>query len=323
MSLGLCPEMGAAVYGSETEVVMLNLLRRGGDPASSSQPNSWRQGHCTLRIDVDDSGGEVLQLVLAGGGVALGGEDTGDGWDAAPAKHSGGFFRLRVYSVRRNAEVPGLAAFEKSGRMVPLAGNPYVSFSNINLTPGHDSVAADIADIPRLLHTIAHDWADPASFNRRAAAAFAAELRRIAEERRRRAASLTPGGDDAWGQELDVLLVGVEVSLWLAEQFAADLKTMLPGLRVAAISANKVVGVLGSNRGHVPATGFPFCRTSARLDGAVALVVSHSGQTFPTIQATRLLHAMMPGRVFVMVSRLHPQIACLSCCHALAYRLLS
>lgn len=32
-----------------------------------------------------------------------------------------------------------------------------------------------------------------------------------------------------------MLLTGVEVSLWLAEQFAADLKTLLPGLRVAAI----------------------------------------------------------------------------------------
>lgn len=56
----------------------------------------------------------------------------------------------------------------------------------------------------------------------------------------RRAAAGQGAGDDTEGPEIDVLLTGVEVSLWLAEQLAADFKTLFPGLRVAAISANKV-----------------------------------------------------------------------------------
>ena len=40
---------------------------------------------------------------------------------------------------------------------------------------------------------------------------------------------------------LDLLLVGVEVSLWLAEQLANDLRLCFPKLRVMAISANKVI----------------------------------------------------------------------------------
>ena len=220
-----------------------------------------------------------------------------------PAHPRGAFLRMRLYSVRGAAEVPDLDAFEGAGRLVALADNPYISFQPIDLTPGRDAVAADLADVPRLLHAIADDWAAPASLNRRAAAAFAAALRRIGEERR---GGAHLAGDDTAGQEVDVLLVGVEVSLWLAEQFAADLKTLFPGLRVAAISANKVIGVLGINRGRVPATGFPFCRSSARMDAAIALAISHSGQTFPTIHAVRLLHAMMPGRVFAMVIRGRP-----------------
>ena len=201
--------------------------------------------------------------------------------------------------IRGDREVPDLAAFVWAGRVVALADNPYVSFSSINLTPGFDSVAADLADVTRVLHAITRDWSNPASLNRRSGAAFTAALQRIVAERR---AEGRVAGDDTDGQDIDVLLVGVVVSLWLAEQFAADLKTLFLGLRVAAISANKVIGVLGGNRGRVPATGFPFCRSSAKLAAAIALAISHSGQTIPTIHAVRLLNAMMPGRVFAMVS---------------------
>lgn len=76
--------------------------------------------------------------------------------------------------------------------------------------------------------------------NRCSAAAFAAALRKIAAHRRSGAGRWA--GDDTEGPEIDVLLTGVEVSLWLAEQLAADLKTIFPGLRVAAISANKARG---------------------------------------------------------------------------------
>ena len=37
----------------------------------------------------------------------------------------------------------------------------------------------------------------------------------------------------------DLLVSGVEASLWLAEQFAADLRRIFPHLNVSTISANK------------------------------------------------------------------------------------
>jgi hypothetical protein len=38
---------------------------------------------------------------------------------------------------------------------------------------------------------------------------------------------------------IDLLLAGVEASLWLAEQCAADLRRIFPHLNVTTISANK------------------------------------------------------------------------------------
>ena len=47
-------------------------------------------------------------------------------------------------------------------------------------------------------------------------------------------------------QGVDVLLTGVEVGLWMAEQLASDLALVFPKLRVQAISANKINQMLGS-----------------------------------------------------------------------------
>ena len=37
----------------------------------------------------------------------------------------------------------------------------------------------------------------------------------------------------------DLLIGGIEASLWIAEQWAADLRTMFPQLNVVTVSANK------------------------------------------------------------------------------------
>lgn len=37
----------------------------------------------------------------------------------------------------------------------------------------------------------------------------------------------------------DLIIGGVEVSLWLGEQFAADLRRIFPNLNVVTVSANK------------------------------------------------------------------------------------
>lgn len=53
------------------------------------------------------------------------------------------------------------------------------------------------------------------------------------------------GGRSASASErpgVDVLITGVESSLWIAEQWAGDLKLVFPQLSVMAVSANKVRG---------------------------------------------------------------------------------
>ena len=37
----------------------------------------------------------------------------------------------------------------------------------------------------------------------------------------------------------DLLIGGIEASLWIAEQWAADLRTIFPQLNVVTVSANK------------------------------------------------------------------------------------
>lgn len=83
-------------------------------------------------------------------------------------------------------------------------------------------------------------------------------------------------------KSLDILVTGCEVSLWLAEQFAADLLLVFPKLRVKAVSANKLLGLLGQDF-PVPATGFDTHEQRLDLTNSVVIVVSHSGGTFSSL----------------------------------------
>lgn len=163
MSLALCPEFQAVLFSSETQGVLLSLLAGSGRGRGASSPNGWRRGHCTHRIDMDEGGGEVMQLVLrrtspaqptcsaSSAGAAAPADGAADGWALTPEHPAGGFLRLRVYSLRRGSEVEGLSAFAAQGRLVDLRRSPYVSFPATDLgTPGRDAVAADLADIPRV-----------------------------------------------------------------------------------------------------------------------------------------------------------------------------
>ena len=104
-----------------------------------------------------------------------------------------------------------------------------------------DAVLADLRAIPAVLEAVVGKWRDgvfaAGSLNRRAAAAFADKLKR----------SLTLEAEDkahgrAVGDKLHLLVVGIEVSLFVAEQFAADVMEFLPGINAKAVSSNQLVG---------------------------------------------------------------------------------
>jgi hypothetical protein len=42
---------------------------------------------------------------------------------------------------------------------------------------------------------------------------------------------------------IDLLVAGVEASLWLGEQFCSDVKNMFPHISIATVSANKLLGI--------------------------------------------------------------------------------
>ena len=105
-------------------------------------------------------------------------------------------------------------------------------------------------------------------------------------------------------------------STQVAEQWAANARAACPVLRVVVASANKALAALtacesgthgGATSAH--ATVFPSGDTPARrCRGAVALAVSHSGQTFPTLNAARALRDA-GADVFVVAGSLDVQLA--------------
>ena len=179
-------------------------------------------------------------------------------------------------------------------------------------------VEADLRDTARVLASLHAAWAGPRSPNAASADAFAAMLRAKADESSSSSSSASSGR-----LEVDVLVTGVETSLWVAEQFAADLQVLCPHLRVVALSANKLIGVLGNARGAISSPGFTYSRATMKLapSKSVCLAISHSGQTFPTLHATSILQRACPGRVFVASGSFDTKMAAAvgqSCAFALA-----
>jgi len=100
--------------------------------------------------------------------------------------------------------------------------------------------------------------------------------------------------------QVHLLVVGVEVSLWVAEQFAADVTEFLPGASATAVSANQLVG---GEKVYFSARDSKGSLSLSALSEAhtVVLVLSQSGQTFPALKATARLCARLGDRVFIMV----------------------
>lgn len=106
--------------------------------------------------------------------------------------------------------------------MAPVIVNIFGSASlNLHLKAASDGpLLLPSQDIPRTLELIRNDWLNPSSLNRRSASALVAMLQRKVEEsekEERECAGLNR-------KEIDVLVTAVENSLWVAEQFAADLQ---------------------------------------------------------------------------------------------------
>jgi hypothetical protein len=182
-------------------------------------------------------------------------------------------------------------------RLTRLSNNPFIR--QLEAEPD-DLILKDISDIPHALQTIQDDFGvDKAatSLNRLTAFHLSRCLRKRLEARIAGTIS---------HRSMDIVLTGCEVSLWVAEQFASDLKNCFPGLIITAISSNKLLGSFGQEIA-IPATGFPYSSETYSLQDSIVIIVSHSGGTFAPLACANLLQSATRN-MFVVTSEWDTQI---------------
>mgnify|MGYP001824953157 CR=1 FL=1 len=259
--VGTDPEAGLLVYAS-----VAGALKVAGRRGQAGEPTPL-----PYRFDLRD--GDVVLLQVR--------EDTADNTMTVMNRYSSNppvttrIIREYLAESAQDADFRGWIA---------LSANPY--FEPPPLENQANRVLAEMTDIPPVLDRIQRDWDDPASLNRRTAAAFGAALLKNGTT-----FSTSGDGEDAprLNAELDLLLLGVENNLYLAEQLAQDLRRVFPYLHVEAVDA------------------VSYCEDPQRFGlgpATTTLAVSHSGQTFNTVDAVKFvqaLHALRKaGPVFVM-----------------------
>ena len=187
---------------------------------------------------------------------------------------------IRSYSLSSSTEY---TQAELTSRCVTILTAP------LPYDPTVDLVAADLKVTPAVVAAIDRVWASPISIERISAASLGACLVQNMQKR------LLNNEDTT-----DLLIGGIEASLWIAEQWAADLRTIFPHLNVETISANKLLG-LGStsaSKAFFPGADAVLAR---RIDkNTCVLMISQSGQTFPTLHATRKLTRLVGNRLWLL-----------------------
>ena len=185
---------------------------------------------------------------------------------------------IYIHSMADGQELPD-STLEK--RWVAVQNNPHIHRPSAE---SKDPVASDIQAIPKALKSIDAAWSDPASLNCQSAEhlidLFIAKVKGF-EERRKKAIKAGLSGNLNRSKTIDLLITGIENSLWLGERFAQDLSILFPLLQVEALSANQVLRGLK----HSP-------QSLSLGEGSIVLAISHSGQTFPTLQATHALNTL-------------------------------
>ena len=108
-------------------------------------------------------------------------------------------------------------------RLVQLENNEFIKPL---LDDCNDPVLADIHDIPRICANIHEDWQD-IGLNRMTAWHLGQCIKKIMQRH-------TDGTVENHASQVDILVTGCEVSLWVSEQFVSDLQKCFPKLYVKA-----------------------------------------------------------------------------------------
>lgn len=285
LSIAFYPRKGLICYGSEQAAVKAGLNYE--NPEGSVGRWSEREEDNAVRLDLDDLGGEICLL------------DWGFAGDTAPAISPPN--RSLAVEKAMNGSV-NVVLLHQNNSSKPLAKRLTLLENNEFIRPllddCDDLVLADIRDIPRVCKQIQDDWRD-VGLNRMTAWNLANCIRA-------RMKAHVDGKIPCHGGTVDILVTGCEVSLWVAEQFVADLQKCFPKLFVKAISSNKILGLFGQELA-MPCIGFPYSQVSIDMNDPIIIIVSHSGGTFGPLACSNLLQSFSSS-IFAVTSEWDTQI---------------
>jgi hypothetical protein len=204
---------------------------------------------------------------------------------------------IAVYSMSQKCEVP---QSDLKNRWISMADHPYLPHVKYPDNNTRDPVAADCRDIAPTLAAIRLSWQNSASLNRQSADYLVQLFCEKAHKFEQKRQKMVRAGLTGHMQQLpsvDLLVTGVENSLWLGERFAQDLKIVFPWLNVRVISSNEVLQQLQHD----------FSSLQLGKD-SIVLAITQSGQTFPTVQAIntfdQLFRQDIIGELFILTGEL-------------------
>ena len=243
-------QSGVILWGSEVSAVKAGMgIVRPHELRQDIDRESRRHEHIPMRLDLDDLTGEICLIDFEKqamipepaervtksfymGVLMAQGKATSMNM---PEKS----FRRRTTTMRRLAdgcitcgevlsarivmfqEVFNVSNCNLTQRMIPIQGNPLVcplpKFER-------DGVLQDLREIPKVLHHMDEEWATGSSLNNITAWCLG---RALAKRVTQRSKQVAPACAQVYRQPqevIDILITGCEVSLWVAEQFAADLE---------------------------------------------------------------------------------------------------
>ena len=299
MSVAFYPDKGLICYGSEQAAVKAGLNATPPNAKDQSTLGNQHEGsdvdRDATRLDLDDLGGEIVLLDWNQGS----GAQSQDRVVSKPSRH------LNTHIVMKGAVTLVIYQESKSStldrelyhRLTRLSRNdlikPLPKFSD-------DPIKTDIDDIPKICREIQDDFHSSkacSGMNRLTAFHLSNCLKARLEDRIKGRYS---------ANSVDILLTGCEVSLWLAEQFASDLKKCFPKLAVQAMSSNKILGLSGQEI-SIPTLGFPYSPQINNFNDAIVIIVSHSGGTFGPLACSNLLQSYTKN-IFVVTGDWDTQI---------------
>ena len=295
-SIGFYPRKGLVTYGSEQAAVKvgLNYENPGGDLADD---RSRGEAGNAVRLDLDDLGGEIVSCGRAAPLLMLHSKlmpvsclaqcllDWGYALDEKPfvSPPNRNLTIEKIMNVSVVLLHENQASKPLSKRLTLLENNEFIKPLSDDRNCA-DPILADIQDIPRVCRQIQDDWREGIGLNRMTAWNLANCIST-------RMQAIVDGKIQRHGSQVDILVTGCEVSLWISEQFVSDLQKCFPRLFVKAVSSNKLLGMFGQELA-MPCVGFPYSKQSMDIkDQPIVIIVSHSGGTFGPLVSSAV-HAL-------------------------------